>query len=206
MAEEKMTQEKAEKFDQEVHMINVKGKKYLEVKWRVYWFRLERPLWAIETEPMLIEKSQAIFRAFIKNEQSRTIAVATGSETPGDFGDYIEKAETKAIGRALALCGYGTQFAPELEEGERIVDSPVDFPKKTKTNKNAQNPTPIEGEKISSQQSSDLYNKMKIMGWSDQQIRDFLMQEVNKKYTNQVGTKELPVLLMKLDGLATKGA
>ena len=34
-------------------------------------------------------------------------------------------AETGAIGRALALCGYGTQFSTELEESN-VVDSPVD--------------------------------------------------------------------------------
>jgi hypothetical protein len=38
------------------------------------------------------------------------------------------KAETKAVGRALAMLGYGTQFAPEMDEGERIVDSPVAKP------------------------------------------------------------------------------
>jgi hypothetical protein len=38
----------------------------------------------------------------------------------------MEKAETGAIGRALALIGYGTQFcADELDEGDRIVDAPV---------------------------------------------------------------------------------
>ncbi len=31
-----------------------------------------------------------------------------------------------AIGRALAALGYGTQFAPELDEQHRIVDAPVD--------------------------------------------------------------------------------
>lgn len=31
----------------------------------------------------------------------------------------------KAVGRALAMLGYGTQFAPELDEGDRIVDSPI---------------------------------------------------------------------------------
>ena len=53
-------------------------------------------------------------------------ATATGSECAADFSEYIEKAETKAIGRALAMLGYGTQFAPELNEEHRIVDSPVD--------------------------------------------------------------------------------
>jgi hypothetical protein len=53
------------------------------------------------------------------------IATGTKAESRNGFTDYLEKAETGAIGRALALCGYGTQFAPELEEAERIVDSPV---------------------------------------------------------------------------------
>ena len=34
-----------------------------------------------------------------------------GSETHGDFGDYIMKAETKAISRALAHAGFGTMNA-----------------------------------------------------------------------------------------------
>jgi ribosomal protein S27AE len=37
----------------------------------------------------------------------------------------MEKAETGSVGRALSLCGYGTQFASELEEGQRIVDAPI---------------------------------------------------------------------------------
>jgi hypothetical protein len=42
---------------------------------------------------------------------------------PIDFGP---KAETGAIGRALAALGFGTQFAIELSEDDRIVDTPVD--------------------------------------------------------------------------------
>ena len=39
----------------------------------------------------------------------------------------MEKAETGSIGRALAYCGYGTQFcADELDEAERIVDAPIE--------------------------------------------------------------------------------
>jgi hypothetical protein len=51
-----------------------------------------------------------------------------GSETPGDFGDYLEKASTKAIGRALAGLGFGTQFCPDFDFGAdrgKVVDSPV---------------------------------------------------------------------------------
>jgi hypothetical protein len=42
------------------------------------------------------------------------------------FPDYIEKAETGAIGRALAMCGYGTLQAPEFDEQDRLADMPVE--------------------------------------------------------------------------------
>jgi len=54
------------------------------------------------------------------------VATGEGSETRADFNDYYEKAATKALGRALAGLSFGTQFAPELDEKQRIVDSPVE--------------------------------------------------------------------------------
>ena len=42
------------------------------------------------------------------------------------FPDYIEKAETGAMGRALAMCGYGTLQAWEFDEQERSADTPVE--------------------------------------------------------------------------------
>ena len=49
-------------------------------------------------------------------------------ETNGSREGDVEfiKAATKATGRALAALGYGTAFAPELDEEERVVDSPVE--------------------------------------------------------------------------------
>jgi hypothetical protein len=67
----------------------------------------------------------------VKDTSGRIIATATKMETGSDFTDFVEKAETGSIGRALALCGYGTQFAPELSEGEleegraAFADSPL---------------------------------------------------------------------------------
>src|SRR5262249_37755736 len=49
-----------------------------------------------------------------------------GSESAKDFGDFAEKASTKSLGRALLALGYGTAFAPEMDEGERVVDAPVE--------------------------------------------------------------------------------
>lgn len=112
-------------FNPNEHLLNLKGKDYLQVMWRLVWFREERPLWNINTSHVEIDDVHAIFVTKIYDEAGNQKASGYGSETIKDFHDYIEKAETKSIGRALAMLGYGTQFSPELDEGERIVDSPV---------------------------------------------------------------------------------
>lgn len=114
-------------FDIKKSLIKVQGgKDYLPVASRLVWFREEHPDWAIVTEPVTIEleKGHAIFKATVYNADGKPIGSGTKMETARGFADFVEKAETGAIGRALAVCGYGTQFAPELEEGDRIVDSP----------------------------------------------------------------------------------
>lgn len=109
----------------EIPLLNLRGKDYLEVKYRILWFREEKPDWGIETSMHHGDKF-TIATAIIKNEQGRIIAMSHKREDEKGFPDYMEKAETGAIGRALALIGYGTQFATEIEEGERIVDSPIE--------------------------------------------------------------------------------
>ncbi|MHB0913824.1 MAG: hypothetical protein ACYC2Y_10345 [Armatimonadota bacterium] len=110
------------------HLIRVQGgKEYLPVASRLVWFRQEHLDWGIETRPVEIdvEKGYAIYEATVYNQEGRLMSKGTKMETARGFSDYVEKAETGAIGRALAVCGFGTQFAPELDEGERIVDSPL---------------------------------------------------------------------------------
>jgi hypothetical protein len=54
------------------------------------------------------------------------MATGTGTETRKSFEDFVEKSETRAIGRALAALGIGTQFVgDELSEGDHIADAPV---------------------------------------------------------------------------------
>lgn len=114
-------------FNPNEHMMKLKGKDYLQVMWRLVWFREECPLWSIDTVMLEADADHAVFKAIISDEDGVQKSVGHGSESKRDFGDFLEKAETKAVGRALAMLGYGTQFtALELDEGERIVDSPVD--------------------------------------------------------------------------------
>lgn len=119
------------RFNPREHLRQLKGRggvaEYLDVKWRLVWLRDEHPDAAIESEKVEggIESNYAVFKARVSIPGGGS-ATGWGSETKADFGDFLEKAETKAIGRALAALGYGTQFAPDLDEGERIADSPVE--------------------------------------------------------------------------------
>lgn len=112
-------------FNPNEHLMDLKGKQYLQVMWRLVWFREERPNWCIDTKLESLTDNHAVFSAKICDENGVQKSAGYGSESVKDFRDFIEKAETKAVGRALAMLGYGTQFAPEMDEGERIVDSPV---------------------------------------------------------------------------------
>lgn len=115
----------------ELPLIELKGKLYLEVKYRLVWFREERPIiegqrsWAIVIDVKVNNNGDAaVAKATIIDPQGNIVQTATKMETQDGFPDFLEKAETGAVGRALAMIGYGTQFAMELEEGDRIVDAP----------------------------------------------------------------------------------
>jgi hypothetical protein len=124
---------------------------YLPVQWRLVWFRENFPHGTIDTQEMEIDLNReceaetwvwdpnarkkvktmrkalgyARFKAVVTDGLGGR-GTGTKSENAANFADYIEKAETGAIGRALASLGYGTQFAPELNEEHRIVDAPVE--------------------------------------------------------------------------------
>lgn len=142
------------KFDPNKYVFQIKTKNglaaYLPVQWRLVWFRTQCPDGTIETEMLQFDPDReteeeidvwndekkhnekvvkrangfVIFRAIVKDGRGG-VATGTKSEKAASFPDFIEKAETGAIGRALAALGFGTQFAPELDEEHRIVDSPV---------------------------------------------------------------------------------
>lgn len=116
-------------FDPKKYLINVQGgRKYLPVSARLIWFREQHTDWGIETRPVVIDtdKQFAIFEAKVFNADGKLMSTGTKMEDVRGFPDYVEKSETGAIGRALAVCGFGTQFAPELDEvtNGRFVDSP----------------------------------------------------------------------------------
>jgi len=117
-------------FDPGRHLTLVSGKEYLEVKWRLVWFRDEWPCGSIRTKLVSHQDNAAVFTATVVKIDADGVlhgsATGFGSEDARGFGDYLEKAETKAIGRALAALGYGTQFTYEFElpESPKVSRSP----------------------------------------------------------------------------------
>jgi hypothetical protein len=129
-------------FEPQRHLMQIKGKDYLTVQNRLIWFiRDQRALLlaglaqtthVIQTELVEHDREQgwAHFKTYVRDVLGNE-ATMYGSESMRDFPDYIEKASTKSLGRALLLLGYGTAFTDEIEEGERVVDSPVQRPQAT---------------------------------------------------------------------------
>ncbi len=117
----------AKAFNPNEHMTNLRGKDYLEVKWRLVWFRQDHPDATITAE--LVEHDRANQYAVVK----ATVTIPGGGSATGYSlteptsvaRDYVANCETSAIGRALAHLGYGTQFAPEMDQGDTLADSPV---------------------------------------------------------------------------------
>ena len=120
-------------FDWKKFIIKVQGQQdYLPVAGRLVWFRQAHPDWGITTEIVTydIERKYAVVRAAIIDASGTIISQATKQENAQGFGDYLEKAETGAVGRALAYAGFGTQFAKELGidntgKMDDVVDSPM---------------------------------------------------------------------------------
>lgn len=116
-------------FEPKNFLTQINGAEYLEVKWRLVWFRNDHPDGRIDTELVSHDGNTAVFKACVEIPDAGS-ATGWGSEDASDFSDYIEKAETKAVGRALAALGYGTQFCPDFEFGarhRRVVDTPIDL-------------------------------------------------------------------------------
>jgi hypothetical protein len=86
------------------------GARYLRVRDALRWFRADWPQGRIETALLFHDERRAVVRADVVAAgacgTAHGRATGYGSESPADFRDYLEKAETKALGRALGHLGY----------------------------------------------------------------------------------------------------
>lgn len=117
------------KLGTELPLLDLKGKSYMQVAHRLVWFVEENPKFHIDTELPVLDADKATAKVTIKvfDEQGNIVRKAQDMKTEHTkhFADFMEKAITGAMGRALSQLGYGTAYAlADLDEGARIVDAP----------------------------------------------------------------------------------
>jgi len=103
---------------------------YLPLKWQLAWLRQEHPKAEIRTKLMSRKDSTAVFWAEIKLPDGG-LSTGWGAKTKEDVEDldqsYITEAENQALVRALAVLGYGIEYArdfdPPLETHIILPDS-----------------------------------------------------------------------------------
>lgn len=110
------------------HMMKLQGKEYLPVAPRIVLFRAEHPEWTIMTNTADVGGDTYV-KATVVNDKDKIMATAhkrLRKDAKGPAALWpLETAETGAIGRALALCGYGT-LSGDLDEGDQLADAPVE--------------------------------------------------------------------------------
>lgn len=195
-------------FDPSRYLTLVSGQEYLEVKWRLAWFRAEHPDGIIVTELVTHADSEAVFRAEVHTMTRRDpetgevkpdagSATGWGSEDAKGFGDYLEKAETKALGRALAALGYGTQFcndfaglpaerAPRERAEQRSDDRRDDQPRREYQRGGTRQGG---GQNATDPQMGTIYYEQKNRDWTDRDMGDAAYDVIG---TRDLGRKGEP--------------
>jgi|DEB0MinimDraft_6_1074348.scaffolds.fasta_scaffold111882_2 hypothetical protein len=110
-------------------IVNIHGKEYKTVALRVMQFREVCPDWSIVTELVSETDDKVIMKALISH---LGVVLGTGyaeevrSASRINKTSALENAETSAIGRALAACGYGgTEYASADEVANAISNQAI---------------------------------------------------------------------------------
>lgn len=104
----------------ETGIVDIRGKQYQTVAYRVGKFRETHPDWSLLTEVVERDVDCVVVRATIANEDGRVLATGHAEEyrkaSQINRTSALENAETSAVGRALAALGFGgTEFATANE-------------------------------------------------------------------------------------------
>lgn len=108
---------------------------YMDVKYRLLWFRLHCPNGKANPEIIHIDDKCAVVCCKIYRDRTDPADQYIGKgyaqrfRSDEKYGDrFLEIAETAALGRALAAAGYGTQFCGASDLLTNVMaDSPVDL-------------------------------------------------------------------------------
>jgi hypothetical protein len=130
-SEANMKYEDIKKANETIMTIDVKGKPYAEVNQRIKAFRMIYPQGFIETEMISNQDGVCVFQAIVGNDDKilgSGHAYEKENSTFINRTSYIENCETSAVGRALAMAGFGidTSIASAEEVQNAITNQNID--------------------------------------------------------------------------------
>ncbi|MBQ0112053.1 MAG: hypothetical protein KBT03_02890 [Bacteroidales bacterium] len=132
MEKEKNIFEQIKKANDKMPSITLQNKKYNQVKDRIVAFRSVFPLGKITTN-YIESENYVVFEAIVSDEHSNILSVAHARALRNKDKCY-ERCETCAIGRSLALIGFGTSESiasyEEMEDMEEGSGAFTDIPSK----------------------------------------------------------------------------
>jgi hypothetical protein len=190
--------------------IKLQGKEYLEVAQRIVWLRQEHPDAQIVTAVQEHDRAEgyALLFCTITIPSTGGIGTGWGSASRKDLrgpvaAAYLEKAETRAKGRACADLGYGT-LAASQEDGDTLADAPVERgPKSAPGRAVAGAATPHRSEAASTLSSADaatIRSAVAALGWGAPDCAAYLRQYGVARFgelTAEQAAEVIPDLLSK---------
>ena len=105
--------------------VNIRGKEYLTVAYRVKQFRVDHPDWQIHTEIIHMDDDRVVVRAEICDSAGVTVASGHAEEKRSasqiNQTSALENCESSAVGRALAFAGYGGSEIASADEVQNAI-------------------------------------------------------------------------------------
>ena len=105
--------------------VNIRGKEYLTVAYRVKQFRVDHPDWQIHTDIIHMDDDRVVVRAEICDSAGVTVASGHAEEKRSasqiNQTSALENCESSAVGRALAFAGYGGSEIASADEVQNAI-------------------------------------------------------------------------------------
>jgi hypothetical protein len=105
--------------------VNIRGKEYLTVAYRIKQFRVDHPDWQIHTDIIHMDDDRVVVRAEIADSAGVTVATGHAEEKRSasqiNQTSALENCESSAVGRALAFAGYGGSEIASADEVQNAI-------------------------------------------------------------------------------------
>lgn len=147
-----MTYEELAKANERLKTVDIKGKDYVQVNYRILAFRELFPMGTIRTEILHIDIEQGVvmMQATAMDETGKVLGTGMAYEEKSSSyinkGSYIENCETSAVGRALAMLGIGVDAS--ICSAEELVNAVTNQDKKPTKKTKAEEPEPQNAEDV----------------------------------------------------------